>query len=412
MAHRGLYLQVVAAAALSGAAAGQAQPAPSNWIGQLPSAEAVTKAMSYGKDPQDTAIRQAAALLVLMDVIETFTGKSVGALSEMPRLAEVRYREYADASNAIYRGAKAPVWKLKVSKEFAEDVLARAMPSVKATYWTARTARDEALLNRYRSSMAAPPSPPENAAPPVGSGLRLTPMQYRKWREGIDKAKGRYRTYDSDVRRMAIADGKAADNSDYMTFFGIPLGAPLTLPDCEDVGTWEPGSDPPRMNSLKTCILFENVVTYRETNGSASIYWARGSLPSWAGDVEVILEGNVPITASFGMASGEEAPGAVTARRWGVWVTTEPTLDEIQAYKARNKELRAHAERVRADLRAKYGPPVDKAGTEWARPGLHVTYTPRSLWDSVLIEVASVHNRRVEGERREKEANKAAEPKL
>jgi hypothetical protein len=47
-----------------------------------------------------------------------------------------------------------------VSKEFAEEVLARAMPSVKATYWTARAASHEALLNRVRSSMAAPPAPP------------------------------------------------------------------------------------------------------------------------------------------------------------------------------------------------------------------------------------------------------------
>jgi hypothetical protein len=401
-------LQVVAAVALSGTVAGQVQPAPpSNWIGQLPSAEAVTKAMSDGKDPQDTAIRQAAALLVLMDVIETFTGKSVGELSQMPRPAELRYREYDAASNTVYRGAKAPVWRLKASKEYAEEVLARAMPSVKATYWSARAVAHEALLNRVRSGIAGAPSAPPDPAPSLRSRLRMPADEYRKWRDGIDRAKSRYQT-DSDVRRRAIADGKAADHSDYMTFFGVPLGAPLTLPDCEDVGTWEREEfSSPSMKSVKTCILFES-------DGSASISWARGALPSWANSVEVTLEGNVPISASFTITSGEDAPGAVVASRYGGWVTTinGPSADDIEEHKARNKELHAGVERLRADLRAKYGPPVDKAGTQWARPGLHVTYTPRNLRDSVLIEVASVHNRRVEGDRRQKESNEAAEPKL
>ena len=93
-------------------------------------------------------------------------------------------------------------------------------------------------------------------------------------------------------------------------------------------------------------------------------------------------------------------------------MTHEPTRGEIQAYEARSKALRAHAEKIRAELRAKYGPPVTRAETEWARPGLHVTYTAGELRDIVLIEVTSVHNERDGRERRERESKEAGEPKI
>jgi hypothetical protein len=84
----------------------------------------------HGKDPQDTAIRQAAAMLVFKDVIEAFTDKDVMELGQMPPGAELRYREYDRVSHSIYRGALAPVWKLQGIQAFAEPASDKHRPTL------------------------------------------------------------------------------------------------------------------------------------------------------------------------------------------------------------------------------------------------------------------------------------------
>ena len=170
-----------------------------------------------------------------MDVIETFTGKTVGELSAMPRPAEARYREYDAASNAIYRGAKAPVWKLKASKELQEDVLGRVMPWAEQPTWTTRAASHEALLKRVQASME-PPVPARETLVDRRRRTEPAPVPQMARRNRQSKRSCYYRTYDSDVRRRAIADGKAAGNNSYMTFLGFRSAHHCR---CRIARTWE-----------------------------------------------------------------------------------------------------------------------------------------------------------------------------
>ena len=119
--------------------ADQANPPP-GWLNELPTVDEVEKKIG-GKDAQDTAIRQAAALGVLEDVIVVFTGKRApDQLAQMPPPAEARYRQYFDAASRIYRGPKAPVWNLSYASDFRREVLATTMtPSSQQAYWKVRT---------------------------------------------------------------------------------------------------------------------------------------------------------------------------------------------------------------------------------------------------------------------------------
>lgn len=212
---------------------------------------------------------------------------------------------------------------------------------------------------------------------------------------------------DAEPKKLALADGKSArDHRVDMTVFGVPMGLPLTLPDCNTVGHMEKelwlGS--PVMASEKTCLFVE-------IDGSTEIVWGKGVLPSWAQGVSTDIKGDVLVSVRIEFTSA--VPGTVAVMR-GAEAAAQGFHDAF-ANEAEDRVVAAHKQ-----LREKYGKPTRSArGTftnshgattrtvdepEWRLPGLHVLYGSATLTDWVTIEVESVFKARIQNERKNEEA--------
>jgi hypothetical protein len=149
-------LLAVLAMASSRGAADDERP-PSGWIAALPTIDSVAKAIA-GQDANDTAIRQAAAFEVLKDVVNIFAGAELGLpvlepmlsdLAHLPPVVRTRREEYTRAADSTFRGAKAPVWRLRASSEFRREVVTKTMSvPISEVYFRLNASRIAAARNR------------------------------------------------------------------------------------------------------------------------------------------------------------------------------------------------------------------------------------------------------------------------
>jgi LemA protein len=112
------------------------------WDSELPSADAVLRAI-HGASAQDTAAQQAAAFSVLLDAIEVLSGHSEFEIAQMPARAQRAMNEYRAArGQAIKAGhlSNMPVDHYFFSKPFREQIVARHLsPASQAAYWRVRS---------------------------------------------------------------------------------------------------------------------------------------------------------------------------------------------------------------------------------------------------------------------------------
>jgi hypothetical protein len=219
---------------------------------------------------------------------------------------------------------------------------------------------------------------------------------------------------DEGAKKLALADGaKARKAGVEMTIFGVPLGAPLGLPDCQTKPEALFGHLTMVNASSETCLMANQ-------DGSADIRWGKNvELPSWVNDLKTDIRGDVLVAATIRFRSYVGQDIHIGSGLLG-------TLAAASAASAEGRQAQAAAENVakaQKQLGAKYGKPTRSElqkfqinGTvvrevyalTWIRPGLEVRYEPGSETDTVRIQVASAHAEQA----RVEEAKEKAEPKL
>jgi hypothetical protein len=227
---------------------------------------------------------------------------------------------------------------------------------------------------------------------------------------------------DAAAKALALADAQRAKGNVDTTVFGVPLGSVSTLPDCEVVGHREKntldvlfGSNalPTTLVSSKTCLSLED-------DGTTSIHWGDGALPSWAETVHTEFKDDVLVAVTIEFLA---VPRRSSPLNTGLGPVAQMQFDQAY-YESASKRGLQNVEKAHKALFAKYGPlkgvpkrsyknehgvvtrVVDEP--EWGGHGVHVKYSSGPYDDSVVIELESVETARADDERQKE----AAEPKL
>ncbi len=218
-------------------------------------------------------------------------------------------------------------------------------------------------------------------------------------------------------RRLALSDGERASARVDTKVFGVPLGTPLPLPNCESVGQWTSplqADDPSRdftddhMESAKTCLLTKN-------DGSTEIVWGHGALPEWAQSVDVGLLDDIVTSILIAFPRPAEPavdntyidhanPGWPDGRR--VIDTSYPTRKH-EADAVANGRVAPRAAHEQKGLEKKYGratcartkfhltmggDQVLCRDVEWSLAGMLVQYRACPYDDSLWIGLQSAFN--------------------
>ena len=369
-----------------------------NWVFELPTVEDLMRASPPVKDNSDSRVHQAAAMIVLDNFIRRFSGTTDE--SQMVRGAKVSYLEYLKASCDVWSGPKLPVWQLAESAEFSGAVLS----NVKTISFQSRQAFPQ--RGRFTTDVSVKLIEDACAASDAVAA----------------KARG-VAASDADARTLALEDGLKAKGHADTAVFGVPLGAELTVPDCESVGQWKRdpletliggGTVLPKvMVSPKTCLLAQNDET--------SIHWGDAVLPKWAQSVKTNIKDGVLLSVTIVFDSAvAPPPGRIGFGPSGAMaVAVGNNLVQAQYEKA-TKSAAENVAKAQKDLLRKYGKPRSPVHTasytngravqepEWIFPGLHVRYASGTYQDSILIEVESLFRARSESQ----QTQEAAEPKL
>jgi hypothetical protein len=170
------------------------------------------------------------------------------------------------------------------------------------------------------------------------------------------------------------------------------------------------------MVSPENCLLVDS-------DGSTTVVWAKGGLPTWATSVSTVVKGDVLVSVRIEFDSVFQPPSYhVLYGPTSVVAQNEASEAYYEAAWKHGPDNVASAQKA---LRNKYGPPdrpikkskhryyKDGPGQqveepEWHRDGLHVKYTADQYEDNVVIELESFFNSRSEAGSR----GKAAEPQL
>jgi hypothetical protein len=215
---------------------------------------------------------------------------------------------------------------------------------------------------------------------------------------------------DQDAKDRAIGDAKRAQkNGVNIQVFGVSLGTPLELPQCDT----EDGLFGRRVTSDTTCLR-------RNQDGSSDLHWSSDAVPSWATDLTTDVRGDVLVSVKISFLADPTPPP--TGICFGIACTTAAM--QQASYPGRVKQARENVAKAHKQLRSKYGKPTHSQmarfkndyGTvvrqvedmDWVLPGLHVAYESDSTDDTVLIELESIRRERAE----QTEAEETAEPKL
>lgn len=248
-----------------------------------------------------------------------------------------------------------------------------------------------------------------------------------------EQRRGRARaSLDAPAIALALADGKRANKKGIDTVYGVPIGAPLALPDCDAVGHREKsvlgalasvtgGSDMlgPVMVSPQNCLLVQS-------DGSTTIHWAEGALPSWVSDprtsITTVMKGDVLVSVNIEFDSVLRPPAAWTV---GDTIAVGEAQGYQEFYESHWKHGPENVAKAHEALRRKYGEPLhpinkktytNQSGVvirhveepEWRRDGLHVKYTADTYRDTILIELDSIFQAQQDVER----GRKVPEPTL
>jgi hypothetical protein len=362
----GMLIAVALVAASTGwgspAAAGVAPPA--TWMKDLPSAPVVSSVV-HGSDVADTRARAEAALRVMMDVIEGLSGvPHMGAsVKSFAEPAAGRWLEYLSAMSAgrtpsTYPGR--PALRYYGNLDFHEEILAKLVsPAARAAYEASGRYRELVQLMppspsaqaRAAATPARPSGPFSPATDPdclvarrlLDAGLpenaeeRRLKCEAKKQAAAETAAQAAEAAAQLQVVRLHAKDLAKARAAGVSTrVFDLPLGEPLTIPECG------PGLVAALSRKVeKTC---RNTLMSMLT-GWTDIALGRDKRPSWFTSAGVTLDRGVLL----GIA---------------VATTDEDADDQLAA------------------LRTKYGRPtrVEKntGALEWELPGLFVRYELRS----------------------------------
>jgi hypothetical protein len=391
-------------------------PLGGNWVAELPTVDEVRRTVESGADVADTAARQEATFYALNDLIELFSDVSPSEpgdciIALMPPAAAAHWREYR-AIWTSHRGPSTTLERYHLSVEFQQGVLAKYFSRASAEAYPATVA-----AKRQRSV------PDEGWRFPADEqGQRRALDSIRAWEVAKKKveaqataqrAEARAReAEDGEVRRVALADGERGRGHTDMMFFGVPLGAVLSLPDCQAVGHQEQRLFGKVLESEQTC--FENV-----GDEQRAIHWGDGKLADWAQfNIHTTVKTDVLVAVTVVIPSwprpprGTVNPGFVDAIVDGAMQT---------GYENELKNGPARVAKAQKQLRAKYKKPSKSSRIsfergdvithqtdelEWNLPGLHVKYSPDVYEDTLTVELDSVSKARVQREQKEE----AAEP--
>jgi hypothetical protein len=235
---------------------------------------------------------------------------------------------------------------------------------------------------------------------------------------------------DVSALALALADGRRAKKANIDTVYGVPMGVPLSLPDCDAVGHREKdlmesvfsgldiafnGKSDVKgslMVSPENCLLVGS-------DGSTTVVWAKGTLPTWAASATTVMTGNVLVSVRFEFDSVFEPPSVHVLNGPAAVVAQNQAQEAF--YEAAWKHGPQNVAAAQKALRNKYGPPnrtvkkgkrrYYKTGPEerveepeWQRDGLHVKYTAAEHQDNVVIELESSFDSRRQAENQEERA--------
>jgi hypothetical protein len=387
------------------------KPAPPLWGGQqrsllldrLPSVDAIAKDMR-GITERDTAARVAAALQWLGIIAERLNGgRSKGSayvaalgefVKEHPLLCKDepgcnpqvtgRDSRFSWCRNGYVKSVPflREVLDKYVSGEHHDEI--RKVAGMGVRDLLAALALEKGGVAPLPTEACTTPDQftPILAEGAVGPGSVFGNKQRQESRlRHLQEARATFKA-DSPIKQRALAVARQASGRTDLTVFGLPLGAELTLPDCDNVGRWEKGVlDTVSMVSPETCIRFDS-------DGSVEVHWGTRALPEWAPRVHVTLAGNVAVAAKLLVPSGAIPPGEVVGE--GVVAATlaaNTNAASARAYHAALKHGREMRAKARKALRDKYGPAQDKAEALWVRPGLRVKYEEGDPIDTIVIEL-------------------------
>jgi chemotaxis protein histidine kinase CheA len=230
--------------------------------------------------------------------------------------------------------------------------------------------------------------------------------------EEVKEQRAAKKVADKEAKDRAMADGKRARKAGTDTqVFGIPVGAPIQLPECQT----QDGLFGSVVKSEDSCQWFHK-------DGSSELHWAKNALPSWAEEIATDIRDDVVVSAKITFVSTPTPPPEGIC--FG-FACTRAAMEQA-SYPGRLQTARENISKAHKQLRTKYGKPTHaKTATfrkdngyggvvreveelEWAFPGLHVSYEAGSTFDTILIELESVRKERAEAG----EAKESAEPKL
>jgi hypothetical protein len=224
---------------------------------------------------------------------------------------------------------------------------------------------------------------------------------------------------DAGAKRRALADAaRAADKHVDTEVFHLALGVPAPAPECDAVGHWESDADADgkaavhlddlHMVSSKTCLMLNE-------DGTTRVHWGDDVLPGWAELVETDFRADVLVAVSVTIPARPRPPNETIGI--GVMAGLIASLSNGAAeaqYERMLKEGPANVAKAYKELSRKYKAPIQPVKTahygsravdepEWKLAGLHVKYDAGPYEDTIVIELESVHEARVEAERKKDE---------
>jgi hypothetical protein len=210
------------------------------------------------------------------------------------------------------------------------------------------------------------------------------------------------------ARARALQDGSTLKGS-LVSVFGVPIGSVLPLPECETLGGYHIEvsgfgarsvvlDDP---ETKQTCVEISD-------DGTPSIAWASGGLPSWVSSVKTDIQDDVLVAVKLELESHPRRPPA--------WIVSNNAAMEMSIaeslYEAGLKQDPVNVATAQKTLRDKYGLPKshstktasanDGSVIEWGWEDhkLHVFYVPGTQIDTIVIELDSVTRARLNEDRK------------
>jgi hypothetical protein len=224
---------------------------------------------------------------------------------------------------------------------------------------------------------------------------------------------------DQPIKKLALRDGAKAAKHGVGSMFGVRIGAPLNIPNCDDNESGaikSTGIFGVQYESPKSCYYLN---TGDNSKGETLIHWGSSQTPAWADAITVDIRDDVIVALHVGIASGVVSSGGSTFIGTGLAGGVAAGM-AAAAQQAAQINMAARVRSSQKDsskqLIAKFGAP-DKVesveytdGTKRNRPiwnhvpGLHVNYELGPYADRLSIEVDSVAEEREKSEQKAEEA--------